>query len=79
MFTSYDPQMSCALSTVGIAGLEPGKIAEYLWAKRRILVTPIVHAEFQGLRITPNVYTTLREVDTFTEAMEGILKHGLVS
>ena len=79
LFTSYDPQMSCALSTVGIAGLEPGKIAEYLWAKRRILVTPIVHAEFQGLRITPNVYTTLREVDTFAEAMEGILKHGLVA
>jgi isopenicillin-N epimerase len=79
LFTSYDPQMSCALSTVGIAGLEPGKIAEYLWAKRRILVTPIVHAEFQGLRITPNVYTTLREVDTFAEAMEGVLKNGLVA
>lgn len=78
LFTSYDPQMSCALSTVGIAGLEPGKITEYLWAKRRILVTPIVHAEFQGLRITPNVYTTLREVDTFAEAMENIVKHGLI-
>jgi isopenicillin-N epimerase len=77
LFTSYDPQLSCALATVGIAGLEPGKIAEYVWQKHRILVTPIVHPEFQGLRITPNVYTTLREIDTFAEVMEGIIRKGL--
>lgn len=77
LYTSTDPQMSCALSTVGIAGLEPGKIAAYLWARRRILVTPIVHAEFQGIRVTPNVYTTLGEVDTFAEAMEGVIEKGL--
>ena len=75
--TSTDPQMSCALSTVAIAGHEPGKLAEYLWAKHRILVTPIVHDEFKGLRITPNVYTTLREVDRFAEAMEAIVRNGL--
>ena len=26
--------------------------------------------EYQGLRITPNVYTTLEEIDTFTDVME---------
>jgi selenocysteine lyase/cysteine desulfurase len=78
-YTSTDPQMSCALSTVGIAGHDPVKVAAYLWAKQRILVTPIVHAEFAGLRITPNVYTTLREVDTFSEAVEGIVRNGLAA
>lgn len=76
-YTSTDPQMSCALSTVGIAGLAPGAIADYLWKQRRILVTPIVHTEFQGIRITPNVYTTLREVDVFSDAMESIIRNGL--
>ena len=39
--------------------------------------TPIVHEEFQGLRITPNVYTTLGELDRFCEQMELIARNGL--
>jgi hypothetical protein len=35
-------------------------------------VTPIVHDEFQGVRVTPNLYTTLDEVDMFADAMEGL-------
>ena len=69
-YTSRDPQMSCALSTVGIVGHAPDKVADHLWTTSRILVTPIVHAEYQGIRVTPNVYTTLREIDTFSEAIE---------
>ena len=45
--------------------------------KYRIVTTPIVHAEFNGLRITPNVYTTLDEVDTFTEAMLVAIRRGV--
>jgi selenocysteine lyase/cysteine desulfurase len=32
---------------------------------------------YRGIRITPNVYTTLEEVDTFAEAIEDVLKNGL--
>ena len=46
-------------------------------AKQRIIVTPIKHAEFQGLRITPNLYTTLGEIDTFVGAIGDVLKHGV--
>ena len=31
--------------------------------------------EYQGLRVTPNVYTTLDEVDTFAAAIEELLKN----
>ena len=41
------------------------------------MTTPIVHKEFNGLRITPSVYTTLDELDTFSGRMEQILKTGL--
>ena len=41
------------------------------------MTTPIVHAEFNGLRITPNVYTTFDELDIFSDRMERILKNGL--
>ena len=29
--------------------------------------------EFSGLRITPNVYTTLEEIDDFSRVMEKII------
>jgi selenocysteine lyase/cysteine desulfurase len=43
-----------------------------LWEKWRIIATPIVHAEYEGIRVTPNVYTTLEEIDTFGDAMEKV-------
>ena len=42
-------------------------------------MTPIKHDEFQGLRITPNVYTTLEEIDRFADAIEQVLAKGLPS
>jgi selenocysteine lyase/cysteine desulfurase len=41
------------------------------------MTTPIIHAEFNGLRVTPNVYTTLPEIDVFCEKIEETLKKGL--
>ena len=38
----------------------------------RIIATPINHAEYTGIRVTPNVYTTLEEIDTFGDAMEKV-------
>ncbi len=46
-------------------------------SKHKIFTTPIVHEEFTGIRITPNVYTTLWELDRFSEAVETIAKKGL--
>jgi len=74
--TNLDPAQSCAIGTVQITGVPPGKLVGRLWEKWRIIATPIVHAEYEGVRVTPNVYTTLEEVDTFAAAMEDIVKHG---
>jgi isopenicillin-N epimerase len=75
--TSFDPTMGCAIGNVGIGGVDTKKLADYLWAKRRIIVVPIVHEEYQGLRVTPNLYTTLEEVDVFAEEMEQVIAKGL--
>jgi selenocysteine lyase/cysteine desulfurase len=77
LHTSYDPAQSCGLANVEIEGMDPGKIAGYLWDKKRIIVTAIGHPACTGLRVTPNVYTTLDEVDTFAAAMEGVIRNGL--
>jgi isopenicillin-N epimerase len=77
--TSFDPNQSCAIANVNIAGVDPTAIGSYLFNKHRVFTTPIVHDEFKGIRITPNVYTTLGELDRFCELMETIARKGLPS
>ncbi|HYP27642.1 MAG TPA: aminotransferase class V-fold PLP-dependent enzyme [Blastocatellia bacterium] len=73
VLTPSDPSQSCGLASVSIEGMDPGKVVAHLWDNYRILVTPLVHAEFKAVRITPNVYTTLAEVDQFADAMEKMI------
>ena len=75
--TSFDPKQSCAIANVKIEGLDQSAIGNYLFNKHRIFTTPIVHEEFTGIRITPNLYTTLNELDRFCELMETIARKGL--
>ena len=75
--TSMDPAQSCAIANVQIVGVPTAKVVTRLWDRWRIIATPIVHDEFEGLRVTPNVYTTLEEVDTFAAAMEQIAAKGV--
>jgi isopenicillin-N epimerase len=75
--TSFDPNQSCAIANVQIEGTNPEVVVKYLFEKHHILTTPIVHEEFQGIRITPNVYTTLKELDHFCDQMELLARKGL--
>ena len=76
VLTSFDPAQGCAIGLLSLGELDPEKVTAHLWNRYRIIVTPIRHAEFQGLRITPNLYTTLGEIDGFVTAIEEVLKKG---
>jgi selenocysteine lyase/cysteine desulfurase len=67
--TNLDPKHSCALTTVGIEGIAPGDLAAWLSKNYGIFVVGIVNPAVNGIRVTPNVYTTTQEVDRFAEAM----------
>jgi isopenicillin-N epimerase len=73
VLTPYDPSQSCGLANVSFEGVDPRKLGEHLFQRHRIIVTPIVHEEFSGIRVTPNVYTTLSEIDRFCDAVEKAL------
>jgi selenocysteine lyase/cysteine desulfurase len=77
VLTSPDPGQSGGLACVGIEGIDPAKLSAHFWDRYRLIVTPIKHAEFEGLRVTPNVYTTLPEVDLFAEVMAAVAQNGL--
>jgi selenocysteine lyase/cysteine desulfurase len=72
-----DPRQSCGIGLLHIDGIDVPKMVAHLWEKHRIITTPIVHPEFNGLRITPNVYTSVEEVDVFIEIVLGVVKAGL--
>jgi len=75
ILTPLDSRQSGAIALVDIDGLDNVKLGGWLMSSFRIVNTPIVHPEFRGIRITPNVYTTLDEIDTFTDKMiQGIRK-----
>ncbi len=77
ILTSRLPNQSWGLANISLQGVDSQKAYEMLWAKYRIITASIKHAEYQGLRITPNIYTTLQELDTFSEAIEEMLKNGI--
>ena len=75
--TSLAPGRACAIATVEVSGIEPHPLAAHLWRRHRILVAPIAHPEVKGLRVAPSLYSTLDEIDRFSEAMEAVADRGL--
>jgi selenocysteine lyase/cysteine desulfurase len=79
ILNNEDPEQTCAIGFVSVEGFDAAKLVNYLWTKHRIWTTAVVTpGEYQGLRVTPNVYTTLEEIDTFVEAMEKVIKLGSI-
>lgn len=80
LLTSFDPQQSCGLANVQLVGVNLEKLGAHLFNEYRIISTPIVNDRgVNGLRVTPNIYTTLREIDIFADAMERVIERGLPS
>ena len=77
VLTPLDSKYSGALALVSVDGLPFDKLGTWLMTNHRIVNTPIKHDEFNGLRITPNVYTTLDEIDTFADKMTVAIRKGI--
>jgi selenocysteine lyase/cysteine desulfurase len=77
ILTPLDSKYSGALALVNVEGLPFDKLGPWLMTKHHIVNTPILHDEFNGLRITPNVYTTVDEIDIFADKMLEAIKKGI--
>jgi selenocysteine lyase/cysteine desulfurase len=77
LHTSLQPGFACGIATAQIEGVDSGELAQWLWSEHRMIVVPIKHPEFEGIRVSPSVYTTLEELDRFAEAMEGAARDGV--
>lgn len=68
--TPREPERSCGIANVGIKGMPPAALAETLLKKYGIYTVAIDGANVHGCRITPNVFTTLKELDVLVNALK---------
>lgn len=72
---SESPELSCGIGFIGFKGFDAGKMYETLYNKYNIVTARVeMPGQYDGLRVTPHVYSTLRDVDTFADTVETILK-----
>ncbi|MCJ7643311.1 MAG: aminotransferase class V-fold PLP-dependent enzyme [Candidatus Aminicenantes bacterium] len=81
-----EPAETWAVAAVNIEGTDVRDLARFLMDQYRIVAVPLVGGappnqvfDYQALRVSPNVYTTIEEIDTFVEAMEAALKNDVPS
>jgi selenocysteine lyase/cysteine desulfurase len=75
--TSLKPEESCAIATMSIDGMDMAKLTSKLHDAYGIIVSHMKHANFEGIRVVPNVSNTLREMDYFAESIEEVIGKGL--
>ncbi len=75
--TPLDDPRSGALVLLEIAGLDPVRLHDWLWARYRIITSPTSFAGLSGLRISPNVFTSLAEIDTLCDALRRAITVGV--
>jgi len=81
-----EPAQAWGVGAVTIDGVDVRNLAKFMYDNYRIVVVPLVGGvppnsvfDYQALRVSPNVYTTLEEIDTFVEAMGEALKTEIAS
>jgi selenocysteine lyase/cysteine desulfurase len=67
--TPVEDYRSCGIANVGIEKMAPAELATTLFDEFHIFTVAVDYANVHGCRITPNVYTTTKELDTFVDAV----------
>jgi selenocysteine lyase/cysteine desulfurase len=70
MNTPTEPKRSCAIANVGVQGMAPSDLARTLLEKYRVFTVAIDGAGVRGVRVTPQVYTSTADLDSFVQALQ---------
>jgi len=68
--TSMKPGYGCAIGLVSIEGKKPAELDSFLFTNYKVHTVGIEWENINGVRITPNVYTTLKNLDTLVEGIQ---------
>jgi len=74
--TSLKPAYSCAIAGVSVQGMTPADLGNKLFDQYKIHTTSIVWENISCVRVTPHVYTTLKDLDKLVKALKEIAATG---
>ena len=74
--TSMKQGFSCAIGSVLVEGKKPAGLTTFLMDKYKIHTVGIEWENIKGVRITPNVYTTTKNLDLLVEGITAFAKSG---
>lgn len=72
--TPVEPHRSCGIANVGLTNMKPGDLAKTLLEEFKVWTVGIDFENVHGCRITPNVFTTMEELDRFVDAIKTLAK-----
>ena len=74
--TSMKPGFGCAIGLVSVEGKKPADLESFLFAQHKVHTVSIEWENIKGVRITPNVYTTTKNLDVLVQGIERFAKGG---
>jgi selenocysteine lyase/cysteine desulfurase len=72
--TSFDPKWGCAIGNVTVEGRKVEELDSFLLDKYRVHTVGIEWENILGVRVTPNVYTTLKNLDVLVDGITAFAK-----
>ena len=72
--TSFKPEYSCGIALFSIEGKTPADIQATLFKKYGIHTVSIVWENISGVRVSPNLYNSTKELDILVKGIEEIAK-----
>ncbi|MBC7904514.1 MAG: aminotransferase class V-fold PLP-dependent enzyme [Gemmatimonadaceae bacterium] len=67
--TSMKKEFGCAIGLVSVEGTKPAELDQFLFSQFKVHSVGIEWENISGVRITPNVYTTLNNLDVLAEGI----------
>ena len=74
LHTSFKKEFGCAIGMVSVDGKTAAALDNYLWTNYKIHAVGINWENIHGLRVTPNVYTSTKNLDRLAEGIEKFAK-----
>jgi selenocysteine lyase/cysteine desulfurase len=72
--TSMKAGFGCAIGLVSIAGRKPAELDSFLFNNYKVHTVGIEWENISGIRVTPNVYTSTKNLDVLIEGIEKFAK-----
>jgi selenocysteine lyase/cysteine desulfurase len=72
--TPFEAERKCGIGNVGLTNMKPVEMAQRLLKQYKIWTVGIEGQNVFGCRITPNIYTSTKELDIFIKAVKELAK-----